>query len=185
MQFLEKKPCNKREKRPLRKLNLQESDFCLHLHLPLVETGKQSLMNGDRQNCQIWASINQRKKCIPGLGILFWKCLASSLHKSIPKKVKHHNKLCLASAIFHVYYIPYVNVISFHVGRKTCLSCSEQWWLTKTSVKAGDSSWLTVDLYAPAIHRTAKICVWPWKQTGIKANIFAGLFVFTVSHTKI
>lgn len=44
---------------------------------------------------------------------------------------------------------------------------------------------MKVDLYAQATHGVAKICAWPWKQTGIKGNYFPGLFVFTVRHTKI
>lgn len=62
---LAKKPCNKCEKRPSRKLNLQESDLCLHVHLLLMEARKQSLMDIGRQKRQICTSISQIKKCVP------------------------------------------------------------------------------------------------------------------------
>lgn len=65
---------------------------------------------------------------------------------------------------------PICKDVTFHMAGKTCLSRSEPRCLTKTSAEAGDSSWLKVDLYAPAAYGTAKICACPWKQTGIKGN---------------
>lgn len=122
------------------------------------------------QNCQIWALINQNKKCIPWLGILLWKCSVSSLHKSILKRVKCHHKLYLASTIFPAYDIPHADVVFPHMGRKNLPQLQWAEHLTKTSAEAEDSSWLKLDLHAPAAHGTAEICAWPWKQAGIKEN---------------
>lgn len=128
-------------------------------------------IHGDRQtryaevtqNCQIWASVNQNY--ILWLEILFWKCLASSLHKSTLKRVKCHHRLYLASTIFPVHYIPYVDVISFHMGRKNLPQLQWAETLTKTSAEGGASSWLEMNsYYAPATPGTAEICSWPWSQ---------------------
>lgn len=67
---------------------------------------------------------------------LFWKYPASNLHKPILKRVKCHHKLYLALRIFPVYCIPYVDVFSLHMGRKS-LDCSKQSSLLNHQLKHG------------------------------------------------
>lgn len=62
------------------------------------------------------------------------------------------------------------------MGRKNLPQLQWAESLTKASVEAGASSWLELNLNAPAVPGTAKIHAWPWKQTGIKENECGGFY---------
>lgn len=153
IEFLEKKPCNKCGKRPLRKLNLQHQDICLHLH------------HADRQiNWWIDTELSNLGFYKPNqetyslCGDPFLNVSSLQLSKINTKELNVIINYILHQQ-FSLYTISHVwtLLLSIWVG-KTCLSCSEESRaLNKISAAAGDSSWLKPNLYAPATRGAAEI----------------------------